>query len=125
MTPYMITKNLSSNEVKCPCCDAVVFDREFVDKLQILRDLMQKSFLYSKGGFYRCRMYNDSLNNSSKRSQHLMGKACDITTHEWTATDRWKLVKHAVGLGFSVGVYSAHIHLDLRLGLPVCFYGTY
>ena len=122
---YQITTNLRSDEVACPCCQAVVFDRKFVEYLQILRDFMQLPFVYAEGGFYRCRYYNDSLTNSSPNSKHLQGKAADIKTHDFTGVDKWKMVKFAQDLGMSIGIYSAHIHVDMRQGKPVVFYGYY
>ena len=122
---YEITKNLNSREVACPCCGAVIFDRKFVEYLQMLRDFMQVPFVYDKGGFYRCEFYNYSLPNSSPTSRHKKGLAADILTHGWNARMVWKFVKFAQDLGMSIGIYSAHIHVDLRKGNPVFFYGTY
>lgn len=122
---FPITKNLQSHEAECPCCEGLAYEQKFVDYLQILRDMMQIPFVYKPGGFYRCRVYNDSLSNSAKNSQHLSGRAADITTHGWTSNERWRLVKGALSLGMSVGVYSAHVHVDLRVGEPVLFYGSY
>ena len=121
----LVTKSLTTKEIECPCCGGVVYNIEFVNLLEVVRQSVGLPFFYSKGGFYRCRMFNDTLNNSSKRSQHLLGNACDITTHNFTAADKWNLVRHAIQVGLSVGVYSAHIHLDRRKGVPVLFYGSY
>lgn len=122
---YQITPNLRSEEVACPCCNAIFFDRKFVEYLQILRDFMQIPFVYAEGGFYRCRYYNDSLNKSSPNSKHLQGKAADIKTNDFSGVDKWKMVKFAQDLGMSIGIYSAHIHIDLRIGKPVVFHGYY
>lgn len=122
---YQITKNLTSEEVKCPCCDAVVYDEHFVNLLQSLRDIINIPFIYKPGGFYRCGLYNASLSNASSTSKHTLGLACDITTHNFSSYDKWELVKFAILLGLSIGVYSAHIHIDKRDGKPSLFYGTY
>lgn len=125
MESYEITENLWSHEVMCPCCGVVKFKRRFVNKVQILRDIIGIPFYYKKGGFYRCQLYNRSLPNSSKTSQHPKCLACDISTHNFTGNARWQLVNEAMKLGFSIGIYTAHIHLDDRDGPPVLFVGTY
>lgn len=125
MSSNSVTKNLTTKEIECPCCNGVVYNIDFVNLLEVVRQQMNLPFIYNPGGFYRCRIYNDKLSNSSKRSQHLLGNACDITTHNFTAADKWNLVKYSIQVGLSVGIYSAHIHLDRRKGAPVLFYGTY
>ena len=119
----MITKNLSEDEVRCKCCGDVVFHRGFCDRLQIIRDIVGIPFIHQS--FFRCRDYNDSLPNSSPTSQHTLGRATDILTQGFTGNQKWQLVKAAMSLGFSVGIYSAHIHLDYRNGDPTIFYGSY
>lgn len=120
-----VTKNLNLKEIECPCCKGCVYDQAFVDYLQILRDIMQTPFYYKPGGFYRCAFYNDSLPNSSPNSKHMRGIACDILTHNWSSNEKWKFVRSAMSLGLSIGLYSAHIHADLRRGEPCLFYGCY
>jgi len=123
LSSFQVTKNLTSQEIECPCCKDCRYDQKFVDYLQILRDIMQIPFVYSS--FFRCKFYNDSLTNSSPVSKHLMGLACDIKTNDWTANQKWRFVRAAMGLGISCGLYSAHLHVDLRKGDPSLFYGSY
>lgn len=118
-----VTKNLRADEVACPCCGQVEYDRKFVDSLQIIRDLVGIPFIYTS--FFRCKDYNDSLSNSSKTSKHTLGKACDISTDSWSGNDKWLLAKYSIGVGLSVGVYAHHIHLDNRDGDPTLFAGSY
>jgi len=120
-----VTKDFSLKEIACPCCGASIYDKYFIEYLQLLRDIMQIPFVIAKGGFFRCRFYNDALSNSSKKSQHLLGKACDITTSHWTGNQKWKLVYEATKLGLSIGIYERHIHIDRRIGKPNLWLGSY
>ena len=85
---------------------------------------MFKPFSLSKrgGGFYRCRIGNDQI-GGAKNSQHLHGRAMDVLTNGWTGAEKWMFVHEATKLGLSVGLYSMWIHIDLRPGDPVVFYG--
>lgn len=120
-----ITPNFSEKEIACPCCGAIIYDLSFVKKLQILRDLLGVLFIIKPGGFYRCEFYNRTLKNASETSKHKLGIAADILVHGWSGAQCWKLVKHAMDMGLSVGIYGAHIHLDQRGGQPSLFYGVY
>lgn len=119
----MLPRYISESEVACPCCGSIVYDQLFVDRIQIIRDALGIPFHYSS--FYRCRDYNDSLANGSPRSQHLLGKACDIKMVGFNSHLAWNLVRLAMTFSLSVGIYSEHIHLDLRDGVPIIFYGSY
>lgn len=121
-----ITANFNSvkDHMQCPCCNAFVYDKVFMKRVQILRDLMDTPFYLDRkgGGFYRCRYYNDSI-GGAVGSQHLHGRAMDISSHGWTGNDKWYFVRESQCLDFSVGIYPNFFHIDLRPGKPVVFYG--
>lgn len=123
MEKIQITKNFHSGELECPCCKALIFDQRMIDYLQILRDILGRPFVIDS--FFRCRFHNSSLSNSSPRSQHLLGKAVDISTKGWTSNEKWRLISSAFTYRCSVGIYAGHIHLDVRIGDPKLWYGSY
>lgn len=121
-----VTKNFNSvsDFMQCPCCNSFSYDEESMDHIQILRDRMATPFYLTKsgGGFYRCRLYQESI-GGVKDSQHTLGKAMDILTHGWDGVVKWKFIKEASSLGFSIGVYEHFFHIDYRDGTPVLWYG--
>jgi uncharacterized protein YcbK (DUF882 family) len=120
-----ITKNFWSSELECPCCSGLVYDQIAIDRLQILRTIINKPFNISKGGGYRCRIYNDSLENSASNSRHLYGSAFDISSKDWSGDVKWNFIHEAMKLKFSIGEYSTFFHVDQRPGSPVWFRGKY
>ena len=122
-----LTRNFNSvyDNMACPCCNGLVYEMPFLNRVQILRDLMAIPFHLDKkgGGFYRCRIYNDSI-GGAKNSQHLHGRAMDVSTHGWTGFQKWQFVHEATKLGLSIGIYDRWFHIDLRPGNPVVFYGN-
>lgn len=125
LSSYQVTTNLTSEEVACPCCGQVHFEQRFVNLLQMLRDILDIPFHYKPGGFFRCGLYQETLRGGATNSQHPLGRACDIRMINFNGFTKWKLIHEAMKLGLSVGAYSAHIHLDLRPGTPVFYYGKY
>lgn len=116
-----VTKNFHSSEISCPCCGGLVYDPHFFELIQIVRTVMNIPFKVPQGGGYRCRMYNDSLDNSAKDSRHLHGSALDFSIVGWGGALEWKCVFEAMKLGLSVGHYKTYLHIDLRPGSPVLF----
>lgn len=76
-----ITKNFNTREVQCNCnyssCKVTKFEQSHYDKLQILRDIIQRPITITSG--YRCVPWN-TKNGGSKTSNHLFGRATDIKT---------------------------------------------
>lgn len=123
MERIQVAKDFHSGELECPCCKGLVYDQRMIDLLQIMRDIMGIPFVIRS--YYRCRIHNDKLLNSSNNSQHLMGKAVDISTAGWSGNQKWELVSCAVRYRLSIGLYKNHIHLDNRVGSPNIWYGSY
>jgi len=122
-----ITENFDSSidQMSCPCCGALVVDNDFIRRIQSLRWLVGKPFVMDKtgGGFYRCRDYQLAHHPEHPDSQHLMGRAMDISTIGWSGVDKAVFLKHAFNLGLSVGRdnYKTWFHVDLRPGKKVYF----
>jgi uncharacterized protein YcbK (DUF882 family) len=90
----------------------VVYDKMdglFLSKLDTLRDLC--SFTFTLNSTWRSPEYNQSVGGSPK-SKHLEGIAADI--HCPNSDNRAELVKNALNLGLTVGVYKTFVHVDDR-----------
>ena len=110
-------RNFSEKELTCPCCKTGGLTSKMATRLQALRDYLDKPLKVTSG--YRCKKFNDSLPNAAKFSQHLLGKAVDISTGKMNSAEKSHLLKVAKAFGFKgIGVYPNHIHLDLRSGNP-------
>lgn len=113
------SKYFKSKEFECPCgCDEFRIDTKLIDFLDELRDNID-SAIYVNSGF-RCQEHNDSLPNSSKHSQHVLGKAADIRTKPFMKD---KIIELAEKIGFNgIGInYDSFIHVDTRVGGKVKF----
>lgn len=107
----MLTKDFSENEMKCPCCGECNMDHMFMFALQFVRDTVEKPMVINSG--FRCNARN-ALVGGSLPSRHLSGDAADISTVGWGGEDLWCLITTLTNLGFSIGVYKNHIHIDSR-----------
>ena len=81
-----ITKNFTTDEMKCPCCGKCEMDAIFMEALQVIRDLC--GFGFKVNSAYRCNKYNTKV-SSNTRGQHVIGQAVDISV-----TNRYK--RHAI-----------------------------
>ena len=52
-----ITKNFTTNEMKCPCCDKCEMDEGFMISLQDIRS--RCGFGFRVNSAYRCKEYNN------------------------------------------------------------------
>jgi len=97
-----------------------MYDEETMHRIQNLREIICKSFSLTKygGGFFRCEKYQESINPGVTDSQHCKGRAMDILATGWDGHTKWRFIKEAMGLGFSVKYYSDQnfFHIDLREG---------
>lgn len=90
----------------------VVFDKmdtTFLKLLDELRELVGEPLIVNSS--YRNKLYNKAV-GGSENSLHLKGKAVDLRCTNGTL--RAKIVKHALNLGLSCGVYNTWVHLDSR-----------
>jgi uncharacterized protein YcbK (DUF882 family) len=92
--------------------ETVVFDKmdpTFLSKLDELRGLCGFPFILNST--YRSPEYNASV-GGAPNSKHMEGIAADIQCVGSVA--RARLVKHALNLGLTVGVYKNFVHVDNR-----------
>lgn len=109
---FNISKNFTSNEVKCKCgkCEVQTYNQEHLDRLQDLRDACGPLKVNS---FFRCKDHNKKVGGSS-RSQHLYGNATDVIPLK-VSTDF--VFKKAKELGFKGIIHykkKGFVHVDSR-----------
>ena len=118
MNNFQISKNFNLQEFECSHPDHrhVKVDDKLVEKLQILRDKLGKPLTINSA--YRCEVRNKQV-GGAKNSQHLYGKAADISLHNINMPIE-RLEKLAESIGFDgIGLYNTFIHLDTRGGNSV------
>ena len=114
-----LTKNFKKEELQCPCCGRCEMSPKLLTLLQALRDDVGFSLIINSG--FRCENHNKELVFSSSKSQHLLGKAVDVSTKTLTGEQKHRLLTSVFKNGFKgVGVYSTFIHVDVR-EIPVFF----
>ena len=86
-----ITKNFTTNEMKCPCCKECDMNQEFMNNLQSLREIC--AFGFKINSAYRCEKHNSSVSKNT-RGQHAQGLAVDISMKD--RYKRFKLLKEAI-----------------------------
>lgn len=117
---YQLTPHFSSSEMRCPCCNHQVMDVEFMLVLEHTRKMFKRPMKVNSG--YRCPIYNASLKGASKHSQHMAGKAADISCS--SPRDKYELIRCALAAGITgIGIYDSFVHLDTRADTPVLWLG--
>jgi uncharacterized protein YcbK (DUF882 family) len=118
-----LTNNFSKSEFECKCgCDMPISVLDNVKllaiQLQTIRDYVKQPIKINSA--YRCEVHN-SLINGSKRSQHKLGKASDITINTFTPDEvvdviENLLVNEMLGSFYigGLGRYNTFTHLDIR-----------
>jgi len=71
-----ITKNFTTNEMACSCCQKSDMDGDFMRILQSVRDEMQRPLKITSG--YRCEKHNSKVSTTGRTGPHTHAKACDI-----------------------------------------------
>ena len=103
-----ITKNFTTDEMKCQCCDACEMDMEFMNNLQEVRE--KCGFGFRVNSAYRCDKYNAKVSKNT-RGQHSTGEAVDIKS-----TDRYRrhnILRQAIMCGYfkDIAIAKTFIHL--------------
>lgn len=112
MNKIKISQDFSLYEFQCKDGSYLVkLDSRLVDKLQMLRDKLGVPLTINSG--YRTPEHNEKV-KGSPTSQHLLGKAADISTRNISMPDE-KLIDICKALDFDgIGIYDTFIHLDTR-----------
>lgn len=95
-------------EFECPCCQEEHMDRDFLDDLDLARELADVPFSITSG--YRCEEHNEAVGGVPS-SSHTKGYAVDIACP--TSSHRYKIIASLMAMGFNrIGVSSGFIHVD-------------
>ena len=103
-----ITENFNLKEFQCTCCKRVMLDPELVGRLQMMRDELGAAITVNSG--YRCAAHNRDV-GGAKDSQHLYGKAADITAKD---LPRLALLAEEYFSNQGLGLYKNYVHVDVR-----------
>lgn len=114
-----ITSNFTSEEMACPCCKRCDMNPEFMNKLQKFRDLLGFPVQIDSG--FRCERHNQDI-GGVKNSQHLVGKAADISYRHLPADQRCLLISQALVNFDGIGLGKTFIHIDCRGNKALWFY---
>lgn len=94
-----------------------VFDnvKILANNLQVIRDTINSPIHINSG--YRSPEHNKSVGGSPK-SQHLLGKAADITSRDYTPTQLYAIIEglilqNKISEG-GLGLYNGFVHYDIR-----------
>ena len=117
-----MTKNFKIKEFECKCgCDMPLEVYENIIKLasqlQFLRDYTGRPITINSA--YRCPEHNAKV-GGSKTSQHLLGKAADITIQSLKPIEVYALIEDLIDMGHmlqgGLGLYEekGFVHYDIR-----------
>lgn len=115
-----MTKNFKLKEFQCKCgCDMPLEVYENIIKLasqlQFLRDYTGRPITINSA--YRCPEHNAKV-GGSKTSQHLLGKAADITIQSLKPAEVFVLIEELIDMGHmlqgGLGLYDTFVHYDIR-----------
>lgn len=113
-----LSADFYEDEFWSPDTNAAKMNAEFIYKLQKLRTIVGVPFHIGPGGGFRTAEYNEKIKGADD-SKHKEGIAADIDHTRWDGATRFKFISAACALGFSVGIYPKHFHVDNRLDTKV------
>lgn len=115
-----LTKNFSKAEFESKDGaempnDVLLNIQKLANQLQVLRDYLNSSITVNSG--YRSESHNNLI-SGSVNSQHLVGKASDITVKGYTPKQVQEaieyLIKNGDMLQGGLGLYKNFVHYDIR-----------
>ena len=116
-----LSEHFDSSEFKCHCCGSLGpgISKVLIEKLETLRTQLGLPIFVASG--YRCPAHNKAVGGVSN-SQHLLGKAADITVKAMKPGDVANAAERLFDPG-GLGRYAGFTHVDVRAaksrwGLP-------
>lgn len=117
-----MTKNFKKSEFDCKCgCempeDVLVNITKLANQLQYVRDCVAMPITINSA--YRCPEHNAKV-GGLKTSQHLLGKAADITIQSLKPAEVYALIEELIDMGHmlqgGLGLYEekGFVHYDIR-----------
>ena len=105
-----ISQNFTRSEFACKCgCGFDTVDHELIQLLEKVRAHFNQPVRINSG--CRCATHNTNI-GGSKNSQHLYGRAADITVDHNRAADVYAYLETLNPAG--LGLYSNWVHVDTR-----------
>lgn len=99
----------SISEQVCKCCGKGKLDSEFLERLNLARQIAGIPFIVTSA--YRCEKHNKNI-NGSPTSSHLLGLAVDIKAED--SRSRFIIVNALLSVGFTrLGISKNFVHVDL------------
>jgi len=117
-----LTENFKREEFDCHDGTKVPAEllpniQKLAEQLQILRGHLGESIHINSG--YRSPAYNKRI-GGVKNSQHVLGKAADITCKSKTPKQLAAIIEKLITAGTlrfgGIGVYPGFVHVDIRQG---------
>ena len=113
---WQAVKYFTKEEFNCKETGENNMQREFMEKLDELRELCGFPFVITSG--YRSVHHSAETKKSTKGGVHTLGIAADIAVANGQA--RREIVVSAIKLGFGgIGVAKGFVHVDSRNSTPV------
>ena len=115
-----LTKNFKLEEFTCACnCEMppeVLHNvQKVANQLQVLRTATEQSIKINSA--YRCESHNAKIGGKAN-SQHLLGKAADITIYNFLPIEVNSLIESFIAssdiLQGGLGLYDTFTHYDIR-----------
>src|SRR5579864_1093640 len=100
----------SEKEFSCPCCGANKIETEVIARIDTIRSSLGVPLHINSG--YRCEKHNKEV-GGAKDSQHLIGKAIDVSIANMTAAKKYEFLSLALEHFNGIGVGNTFFHLDL------------
>lgn len=114
------SKYFQEHELACHCgCGTGSMDPELLALADRLREQFGSSL--SANSAFRCQKHNDA-EGGAKSSQHLLGRAMDISWGSMPGADKQKLLALAIPLFRGIGLHPQFLHVDNRLGPEALFF---
>ena len=115
MAKKMLSKHFSEEEFRCKDGMLKAIDMKLVDGLEKLRALAGNKPIHINSG-YRSLGYNKKMGGAPK-SQHVLGKAADITIEGFTPKQVADLAEKVPQFrNGGIGIYGTFTHVDVRKG---------
>ncbi len=105
-----LTEHFTVEEMRCPCCHVCNMDHEFMECLEKVRNVFGRPLRINSG--YRCQKHNDTLPDSSPKSNHIKGKAADISWDEFDAAQKYHLLYVSMLYLHGIGIGKSYLHVD-------------
>jgi len=107
-----ISNHFSRREFACKCkCGFDTVDAELISILEDVREHFGLPVRINSA--CRCKLHNNNV-GGTKSSQHLTGKAADITVDDTPSDDVYNYLALAYPERYGIGRYNSFTHTDSR-----------